>query len=62
MKHDPPAVGCHDINPAFVSPASEPVSATQKRDIVRAFDCEVREAYAATESNPIAIEWGHRNL
>ncbi len=51
-----------DINPAFVSPASEPVSAAQKRDIERAFDCEVREAYAATEFNPIAIECSHGNL
>ncbi|SIR67224.1 Phenylacetate-coenzyme A ligase PaaK, adenylate-forming domain family [Haladaptatus litoreus] len=54
--------GYLDINPAFVSPASEPVSATQKRDIERAFDCEVREAYAATEFDPIAIECGHGNL
>lgn len=51
-----------DINPAFVSPASEPVSEGQKHDIERAFDCEVREAYAATEFDPIAIECGHGNL
>ncbi|WP_435349205.1 phenylacetate--CoA ligase family protein [Haloarchaeobius sp. HRN-SO-5] len=50
------------ISPAFVSPASEPVSEAQKRDIERAFDCEVREAYAATEFDPIAIECGHGNL
>lgn len=51
-----------DINPAFVSPASEPISEDQKRDIKRAFDCEVREAYAATEFDPIAIECSHGNL
>ncbi|WP_254533414.1 hypothetical protein [Natrinema gelatinilyticum] len=50
------------ISPAFVSPASEPVSEAQKRDIEHAFDCEVREAYAATEFDPIAIECGHGNL
>ncbi|WP_435361630.1 phenylacetate--CoA ligase family protein [Haloarchaeobius sp. DFWS5] len=45
-----------DISPAVVTPTAEPISAAQKRDLRRSFDCVVRELYGATECFPIAVE------
>ncbi|MFB6129639.1 MAG: phenylacetate--CoA ligase family protein [Salinigranum sp.] len=51
-----------DVSPALVTPTAEPISRAEKRDLGRAFDCEVREIYGATEFFPIAVECARGNL
>ncbi|MFC3477077.1 phenylacetate--CoA ligase family protein [Halobacterium litoreum] len=50
-----------DVSPALVSPTAEPITDAGKRELAAAFDCAVREVYAATECGFVAVECARGN-